>query len=148
MGAVPPTCDSVGFTGETNNLTLVTAPVLTQANDLNWTSIAFTETNNAPTPVSCSSADSIGDTHLTTFAGLYYDFQASGDFLLASTPDFVVQARQASAAPTWPNASLNTGIAPQMRNTRVAVYVEPDRGVVDGQAKGLADGQGLELPGA
>ncbi len=148
MGAVPPTCDSVGFTGETNNLTLVTAPVLTQANDLNWPSIAFTETNNAPTPVSCSTADSIGDTHLTTFAGLYYDFQASGDFLLASAgPDFVVQARQASGAPNWPNASLNKGIGTQMGKTRVAVYVEPDRLVVDGRPNDLADGKGLELPG-
>ncbi len=147
MGAVPPTCDSVGFTGETNNLTLVTAPVLTQANDVNWPSIVFTETNNAPTPVSCSTADSIGDTHLKTFAGLYYDFQASGDFLLASAPDFVVQARQASGAPTWPNASLNKGIATEMGKTRVAVYVEPDRLVVDGRPNDLADGKGLELPG-
>jgi hypothetical protein len=146
MGAVPPTCDQVGFTGETNNLTLVTAPAL--INDANWPSIVFTQTNNAPTPISCSSADSIGDTHLKTFSGLYYDFQASGDFLLASAgPDFVVQARQASGAPNWPNASLNKGIATQMGKARVALYVEPDRLVIDGRPNDLADGKTLELPG-
>jgi hypothetical protein len=145
MGAVPPTCDQVGFTGETNNLTLVTAPAL--INDVNWPSIVFTQTNNAPTPISCDNADSIGDTHLKTFAGLYYDFQASGDFVLAQDgPDFQVQARQASGAPTWPNASLNKGIAIQMGKTRVAVYVEPDRLVIDGRAEALADGKDLLLP--
>ncbi len=145
MGAIPPTCDQVGFTGETNNLTLMTAPAV--INDVAWPSIVFTETNNNPTPISCSNADSIGDTHLKTFSGLYYDFQASGDFLLASAgPDFVVQARQASGAPTWPNASLNKGIATQMGKTRVALYVEPARLVIDGRANDLADGKTLELP--
>lgn len=145
MGAIPPTCDGTGFTGEVNNLTLVSAPAL--INDVNWPSIVFTQSNNAPTPVSCDNADSIGDTHLTTFSGLYYDFQASGDFLLATAgPDFVVQARQASGAPTWPNASLNKGIATQMGETRVAVYVEPDRLVIDGHPENLADGKDLLLP--
>lgn len=144
MGAVPPTCDQVGFTGETNNLTLVTAPAL--INDATWPSIVFTETNNAPTPISCDNADSIGDTHLKTFAGLYYDFQASGDFVLAENgPNFLVQARQASGAPTWPNASLNKGIAMQLGQTRVAVYVEPDRLFIDGRSENLADGKDLLL---
>src|SRR5260370_7962352 len=34
-----------------------------------------------------------------------------------------------------------------MGKTRVAVYVEPDRLVVDGRPNDLADGKGLELPG-
>jgi hypothetical protein len=89
MGATPPTCDTTGFTFERNNLTLVTAPAVIA--DVNWPSIVFTQSNNAPTPVSCDNADSIGDTHLKTFAGLYYDFQASGDFMLAEDgPDFLV----------------------------------------------------------
>jgi hypothetical protein len=81
MGATPPTCDATGFTGERNNLTMVSAPAV--INDVNWPSIVFTQSNNAPTPASCDNADSIGDTHLKTFADLYYDFQASGDFVLA-----------------------------------------------------------------
>jgi hypothetical protein len=145
MGAVPPTCDGTGFTGEVNNLTLVSAPAV--INDVNWPSIVFTQSNNAPTPVSCDNADSIGDTHLKTFAGLYYDFQASGDFVLAQDgSDFLVQARQASGAPTWPNAALNKGIAVQMGRTRVALYVEPDRLVIDGKTENLAAGKDLSLP--
>ena len=145
MGATPPNCDSTGFTFERNNLNLVSAPVM--INDVNWPSIVFTQNNTAATTASCDNADSIGDTHLKTFAGLYYDFQASGDFVLAENGrDFLVQARQASGAPTWPNASLNKGIAAQMGKTRVAVYVEPDRLVIDGRTENLADGNDLLLP--
>jgi hypothetical protein len=145
MGATPPTCDGTGFTFERNNLTLVSAPVM--APDVIWPSIIFTQTNNAPTPKSCANADSIGDTHLTTFAGLYYDFQASGDFVLAHDgSDFVVQTRQASGAPTWPNAAVNKAVATQMGKTRVALYIEPTRLVVDGKSEDLADGKDLLLP--
>lgn len=140
MGATPPTCDGVGFTGETNNLTLVSAPAA--INDVNWPSIVFTQSNNTATPSTCDNADSIGDTHLKTFVGLLYDFQASGDFVLAQNgPDFLVHARQASGAPNWPNASLNKGIATQMGATRVALFVEPDRLVIDGSTVSLADGR-------
>lgn len=141
--AIPPTCAQQGFTGESNNLTLVSAPAMTP--DVNWPSIIFTESNNNPTPISCDTADSIGDTHLKTFAGALYDFQASGDFVLARAADFTVQARQASGAPTWPNASVNKGIATQMGKTRVAVYIEPTRLIVDGEARDLADGRDLLL---
>lgn len=48
----------------------------------------------------CAGATTVGDTHLTTFGGLLYDFQATGDFLLADTgADFLVQTRQVSGAP-------------------------------------------------
>lgn len=145
MPGTPPACVVGGTTAETNNLTLVSTPVVEP--DVTWPSIIFTESNNAPTPESCSSADSIGDTHLKTFNGLLYDFQASGDFVLASAPDFVVQTRQASGAPTWPNASINKAVATQMGKTRVALYIEPTRLMVDGRASDLADGRTLELPG-
>jgi hypothetical protein len=145
MPAVPPTCNMSGFTGETNNLTLVSTP--TMEPDVNWPSIIFTQTNNAPTPVSCANADSIGDTHLKTFNGLMYDFQASGDFVLASAPGFQVQARQASGAPTWPNASVNKGVAVELGSTKVALYIEPTRLFANGQAKNLDDGKSLELGG-
>ena len=43
----------------------------------------------------CQHGMSHGDTHLTTLDGLYYDFQASGDFVLAEMdPDFSVHTRQ------------------------------------------------------
>jgi hypothetical protein len=84
--------------------------------------------SNAPgTMASCQAAKGLGDTHLTTFDGLLYDFQAAGDFILAETgPDFVVQTRQVSGAPTWPNASVNKAVATRMGKTRVAVCL-PNR---------------------
>jgi hypothetical protein len=145
MPATPPTCSQQGFTGETNNLTLVSAPVMVP--DVVLPSVIFTESNNAPTPLSCDNADSIGDTHLKTFAGLLYDFQASGDFVLSQAgPDFVVQTRQVSGAPTWPNASINKAVATQMGKSRVALFIEPTRLVIDGAATDLADGKDLLLP--
>jgi len=88
-----------------------------------------------------------GDTHLATFnGGLLYDFQATGDFLLAQTQNFTVQARQVSGAPTWPNASLNQAVATQMGNTRVALCATtPAPLVVDGAPTALPDGQTLAL---
>jgi hypothetical protein len=145
MPATPPTCSQQGFTGETNNLTLVSAPAM--APDVVLPSIIFTESNNAPTPISCDNADSIGDTHLTNFNKVYYDFQASGDFVLAqAAPDFLVQTRQASGAPTWPNASVNKAVATQMGKTRVALYIDPTRLLIDGAAHDVTDGQDLLLP--
>ncbi len=139
-----PSCQEEGFTAETNNLNLVSTPAVGPL----WPSIVFTESNDNSTPASCATAASDGDTHLKTFNGLFYDFQASGDFLLASAgPDFVVQTRQASGAPTWPNASLNKAVATQMGKTRVALYVEPARLLIDGRPNDLPDGKALELPG-
>jgi hypothetical protein len=142
-----PGCGVASFTGESNNMTLSNAPPAASPGSL--PALVFSESFPPPAgaAATCADATSIGDTHLTTFAGLYYDFQASGDFLLASAgPDFVVQARQASGAPTWPNASLNKGIATQMGKTRVALYVEPARLLIDGKSEDLADGKDLLLP--
>jgi len=70
-------------------------------------------------------AVAVGDTHITTFDGLHYDFQAAGEFVLVDNgPDFIVQNRQASGAPTWPNADVNKAIAVRMGKTTVAVYIE------------------------
>jgi VWD domain-containing protein len=147
MGATPPTCDAnSGFTFERNNLNLVSAPAM--ISDVNWPSIVFTQDNITGTTASCDNADAAGDTHLKTFAGLYYDFQASGDFVLAEDgPDFLVQARQASGAPNWPNAAVNKGVAVRLGNTRAAFYVEPDRLLIDGRPENLADGKDLQFPG-
>jgi hypothetical protein len=83
---------------------------------------------------------------LRTFNGLLYDFQATGDFLLAQAKDFKVQTRQVSGAPTWPNASMNSAVGTQMGSTRVALCAAPSRLVVNGSSAALADGQTLSLP--
>lgn len=96
----------------------------------------------------CQAGTSNGDTHITTFDGLYYDFQASGEFVLVETnEDFVVQTRQASGAPIWPNAAVNKAVATRMGRTRVALCIEPTRLIVDGDASQLADGKTLSLTG-
>ncbi len=140
-----PLCELEGFTGETNNLTLVgTAAIPIQPAP----TILFNQSNVAGTVATCAAAQGIGDTHLTTFNGLYYDFQASGDFVLAETgPDFVVQTRQASGAPTWPNAAVNKAVATRMGKTRVAICLAPTRLEVNGKSAILADGKTLGLPG-
>jgi hypothetical protein len=141
-------------------------------------SIVFEE-SNAPggTPPSCSV--SAGETHIMTFDGLFYDFQASGDFLLVEADrddfrhsddflrkqadrddfrhsdeflrkqagrDFVVQTRQVSLAPMWPNVSANKAVATRMGRTRVALCLAPTRLKVNGTLTQLGDGESLSLP--
>jgi hypothetical protein len=161
----PPTCDEQGFTGETNNLTLTStaipppenAPVYLMASHLPvlpgypaspfGPSLVFTESNaDGVVQVDCADALTIGDTHLTTFSGLHYDFQASGDFVLLDSPGFSVHVRQVSGAPAWPNTAINKAIVAQMDGTRVEIYVEPERLYVDGKPTTVADGQPLLLP--
>ena len=144
--ALAPDCAFRSFTGETNNLTLVDLPG--PVAHTGTPALVFRQ-SNAPgsVQVTCTGAITIGDTHITTFDGVYYDFQASGDFLLAQDgPDFVVQARQASGAPTWPNAAVNKAVATRMGGTRVALYIEPTRLEVDGAATALADGATILRP--
>jgi hypothetical protein len=140
-----PSCGGQGFTSETNNLNLV--PPCCPYGGAS-PAVVFWQSSNPGATSQCANGTSIGDTHLTNFNGLYFDFQASGDFLLAETdPEFVVQTRQASGAPNWPNASVNKAVAMQMGKTRVAVCIEPTRFVVDGKQKKLGDGASLALPG-
>lgn len=141
-----PNCDQASFTGESNNLTLV--QLMPPVAHTGVPSLVFKESNVAgSTQTTCAGAVTVGDTHITTFDGLYYDFQASGDFVLAQDGhDFIVQARQASGAPTWPNAAVNKAIAAQLGKTRVAVYIEPTRLDIDGVPTDLADGKMTLLP--
>jgi hypothetical protein len=104
----------------------------------------FTESSAGGAASPCDAATAVGDTHLTTIAGTHYDFQASGDFLLAETgPDFVIHNRQVSGAPNWPNASVNKAVATRMGKTTVALCAAPTRLVVDGKPRNLADGKSL-----
>lgn len=139
-----PSCVSEGFTGETNNLFLKDTPAVSTAPA---PAIVFTQSSDPPLVDTCATASGIGDTHLTTFGGLLYDFQASGDFVLAQLgPDFVVQTRQVSGAPNWPNASINKAVATRMGKTSVAICLAPARLIVDGKTAQLADGKSLSLP--
>lgn len=142
-----PSCVIDGFTGETNNLTLVGTPAM---GPFGSPAIVFNQSNVTPfTARSCASAMGTGDPHLTTFRGLYYDFQGRGDYLLAQRgPDFVVQTRQISGAPTWPNAAVNKAVATRMGKTRVAVCQGPDRLMINGKLADLADGKRIELADA
>jgi hypothetical protein len=137
-----PNCSINGYTAETNNLTLVGTGTLAVGAA---PSVQNTQSNLAGTARSCSAASGLGDTHLRTFGGLLYDFQASGDFLLADAADFTVQARQVSGAPNWPNASVNQAVATKMGATKVTMCL-PDRVVVDGNGVTVDDGKPLSLP--
>ena len=108
----------------------------------------LTNTNNPPGGCNCTgiSGSSSGEPHITTLDGLYYDFQAAGDFLLTENgPSFIVQVRQ-QRTPNRPNVAFNKAVAVQMGKTRVAVFLDPTRLVVDGRHVALADGKTLSLP--
>ncbi|MFZ0546345.1 MAG: VWD domain-containing protein [Candidatus Promineifilaceae bacterium] len=139
----PPTCVAQGFTGETNNLGF--GPNKPSASAPG--PALLDQQSSSGGVASCTLSTSVGDTHLTTFDGLLYDFQASGDFILAQVePDFVVQTRQVSGAPTWPDASVNSAVATQMGKTQVAVCLGDRPLRVDGTPTPLEDGDSLSLP--
>ena len=133
------------FEAETNNLTLVGTPALaTQPAP----SIEFTQSNVPGSPAACQAAAGVGETHLTTFAGLLYDFQAAGDFILAETGrDFVVQTRQVSAAPSWPNASMNRAIGVRMGEARIAFCADPATVKIDGKVVEIDEGKPARFSG-
>ena len=148
-GSTGPKCDGQSFTGESNNLTLSTVAPAAVAGSL--PALLFTETNPAPAggPATCADAASVGDTHLTRVDGTRYDFQATGDFLLAQAgSSFSVHTRQARANtnPTWiPNASITKAVAMLLNKTQVELYVWPVRLVIDGKASDLGDGKSVLL---
>jgi hypothetical protein len=139
-----PMCQAAGFTGETNNLSFgPTAPAVSGAAP----AILFSEASVGAL-AACAAATSVGDTHLTTFGGTLYDFQASGDFVLLQTSDrhFIVQARQLSGAPVWPNATTNQAVATRMGTTDVAVCPPLGNLVVNGKPIQIQNGKVLEFP--
>ena len=141
-----PGCALQTWTGESTNLTLVnSAPAAAPGS---MPALVFSESFPAAAgaAATCADATSVGDTHLLTFNGLYYDFQATGDFVLADRgPSFVVQNRQVSGAPTWPNASVNSAVGTRMGKTTVAICL-PDRIEVNGKSTVLKDGESRIMP--
>jgi len=142
-GRDAPECRAVSFTGETTNLSFgIPAPAPTPPGP----SIQFWEDTDGGEVANCMYAAVIGDTHQHTFSGLLYDFQASGDFVEAQVgPDFEVQTRKVSGAPSWPEASVNRSVAMRMGKSRVALCNGTTL-VVDGRPTVLPDGRSLWLP--
>jgi hypothetical protein len=141
-----PTCDLQTYTAESNNLTLVNAAPAALPGSM--PALVFSESvpPTGTATATCADATSIGDTHLTTFSGLYYDFQATGDFVLVdSGPEFSVQNRQVSGAPRWPNAAVNSAVATRMGKTTVAVCL-PENLEIDGKQTTVKEGTSLTLP--
>ena len=146
-----PNCVAQGFTGEMNNFSFgATAPAATAPGP----AVIFSESIAGGATSNCAAASTIGDTHLRTFNGLFYDFQAAGDFTLAEVGrDFSVQTRQVSGAPTWPNATVNKAVAARFGKTQVAICLPragsdgPPEIHVDGKLTTVDNDQTLELPG-
>jgi hypothetical protein len=139
-----PICVVEGFTGETNNLDLVDNAIVGAGQS---PSIVSRQSNTLTSMRSCQAATGVGEPHLTTFKGLLYDFQATGEFVLAEAPpNFVVQTRQVTAPPPWPpNVAANKAIATRMGKTRVAVCL-PRRVEVNGKATTINPASPLILP--
>ena len=140
-GTAPPICVAQGFTAELNNLNFgPTAPAASQPGP----AIIFRESTAGGAVSNCAAAVAVGDTHLQTFGGLFYDFQATGDFVLAQVDsDFEVQTRQVSGAPTWPDASVNSAVATRMGKTQVALCLAPERLTIDGKTVDLGERNSL-----
>jgi hypothetical protein len=138
-GDAAPGCAAAGFTAETNNLSFgPSAP----AGSPPGPALIFVESSAGGATSNCAAATGVGDTHLTTFSGLLYDFQAAGDFLLAQRgPDFVVQTRQVSGRPVWPDATINKAVATKMGKTQVAICTEPQRLVIDRDKVDIRNGE-------
>ncbi len=76
-----------------------------------------------------------------------YDFQASGDFVLAQRDsDFLVQARQVPLA-TNPAVAVNNAVAARIGHIEFAICLGDSPLNIQGQPVGLADRQMLFLPG-
>jgi hypothetical protein len=147
-GNAPPNCVVRGYSGETNNLNFASAPAASSPGP----AIIFSQDNPGLYSANCAYASSVGDTHLDTVLGLHYDFQASGDFVVAQVDqdDFIVEERQVSGAPSWPNAAVNHAVATQMGRDVVAVCLNSFRGgsdlFVNYQFIDLGDGQVYSTP--
>jgi len=148
-GTAAPICSTLSFTGETNNLSFgPTAPAATAPGP----AVIFSESSAGGATSFCAAAATIGDTHLATLNGLFYDFQASGDFVLAQVePNFTVQTRQASGAPQWPDAAVNKAVAARIGKTQVAVCLGPSNDrqqgtlFIDGKETPLGDDKSMSL---
>jgi RHS repeat-associated protein len=88
--------------------------------------------SGGPGPGGPGSGNGHGDPHLDSITGLHFDFQAAGEFLIATSHDgtYVIQARQ---QPLGTRVAVNTAIAANVDADRVGVYArEPSFILVNG----------------
>jgi hypothetical protein len=90
-----------------------------------------------------ASGSSYGDPHIITYDGYRYSFQTVGEFWLSQSTDghFQVQARQRQV-PGQQNVSLNTAVAMQVGDQRVAIYSQD---FPDGRSPVWVDGVPIPL---
>jgi hypothetical protein len=139
-----PNCATSGFNGttaETNNLSLTGGCTAVSGAD---PAIVFTMSGGGSLPPGVS----VGDPHLTTFHGAHYNYQYSGEYILAEAdPDFQVQVRQVIITPpTKPAIAYNTGAAVRMGADRFAVTLNSVE--VNGRPSVIRDGETIQLSGA
>jgi von Willebrand factor type D domain len=137
-----PTCVYEGFTGETNSLNLSYTPTWPVSLYPTMQSI---QTSTVGTP-SCASAHGLRDTHLLTFGGTGYDFQADGSYVMARNANMTIENNQVSGAPEgWSGAAVNSAVAAQMGSDTVALCAADQSMLVDGTEVSLASGSTLGL---
>ena len=136
-----PTCILDGFSGETNSLNLVATPPFPPGAE---PAIHSEQSNDNTSQPSCTTAHGNGDTHLETFGGTYYDFQAQGTFTLAQNSNMTVQNEQVSGAPNWPDAAVNAAVGARMGTDTFALCGSGSV-YLDNSAETLASGQSVTL---
>ncbi len=88
-----------------------------------------------------------GDPHITTFDGLYYNFQEQGEFTLigSSADNFKVQVRQEKSLSN-PLTTVNTAVATIVDGNRVGFYALNDSSIlINGVEQSLESGDVLKL---
>ena len=140
----PPTCYNYSYTGETNNLSLVSPCCAYGGTSPN---IEFMETNAGHT-ATCGTAGLIGDPHITTVDGTLYDFQAAGEFVsLRDSDGTEIQTRQTPISTNFfPNPDAHDGLATCVSiNTAVAARVGEHRVTWEPNLDGVPNPGGLQL---
>lgn len=88
-----------------------------------------------------------GDPHLRTFDGLSYDFQAAGEFVLASGTNLEIQTRQEP----WGSSkyvTVNTAVAMRVGDAVVGIYLgEANPLNINGTFVAIADGETISVGG-
>jgi hypothetical protein len=152
-----PACVQESFTEETNNLNFAAKPVTSTG-----AAPGILTEQNTSAGVSgndCANANGWGEIHLNTFGcascstPLSYNFQAAGDFELASLasgraagPPFSAQTRLVAFAAN-PSLSVSDAVAAQIGRAQVAVCdARSPRVEINRQAVALANGQWRGLP--
>jgi hypothetical protein len=152
VASAAPTCLYGGITGETNNLNLGGTPPAIGGTASSGV-LVTTQTYGATETPSCADATTWGETHLITLSNdpaassaLTYNFQSTGDYTLARTSAFDVQAQQIPD-PVSANLAINQEIGARVGSSDVAVCTNPSRLVVNGRLVSLASGGRVSVPG-